>query len=47
MKYITCEYCGCHLDHGEKCDCQNRNGGVENGKVSADSNRAAKVYESK
>lgn len=21
MKYILCEYCGSHLDFGEKCDC--------------------------
>lgn len=19
--YKTCPYCGCHLDHGEACDC--------------------------
>lgn len=27
-KYRTCQYCGAHLDHGEKCECQkskNRN----------------------
>ena len=23
MKYEICESCGAHLDHGEKCDCQN------------------------
>ena len=23
MKYQVCESCGAHLDHGEKCDCQN------------------------
>lgn len=23
MKYEVCENCGAHLDHGEKCDCQN------------------------
>lgn len=22
MKYQVCEHCGAHLDHGEKCDCQ-------------------------
>lgn len=22
MKYHTCENCGAHLDHGERCDCQ-------------------------
>lgn len=22
MKYVVCEHCGAHLDHGEKCDCQ-------------------------
>lgn len=21
MKYVICENCGAHLDHGEKCDC--------------------------
>lgn len=21
--YWTCPYCGAHLDHGERCDCQN------------------------
>ena len=20
--YITCEYCGAHLDHGETCECR-------------------------
>lgn len=23
MKYEVCENCGAHLDHGEKCDCEN------------------------
>ena len=23
MKYEICESCGAHLDHGEKCDCEN------------------------
>ena len=23
MKYQVCEHCGAHLDHGEKCDCEN------------------------
>ena len=22
LKYQVCEHCGAHLDHGEKCDCQ-------------------------
>ena len=22
MKYEVCPYCGCNLDHGEKCTCQ-------------------------
>ena len=22
MKYRICPYCGAHLDHGERCDCQ-------------------------
>jgi hypothetical protein len=22
-KYIICPYCGDHLDHGERCNCQN------------------------
>lgn len=21
MRYIICEYCGAHLDPGERCDC--------------------------
>lgn len=24
MKYVTCEKCGAHLDHGETCDCEKR-----------------------
>lgn len=23
-QYRICQYCGAHLDHNEKCDCQNR-----------------------
>lgn len=23
-KYRTCPNCGCNLDHGERCDCENR-----------------------
>ena len=22
MKYIVCPRCGAHLDHGEKCECE-------------------------
>ena len=22
MKYEVCPYCGCNLDHGEKCTCR-------------------------
>ena len=22
MKYEVCPYCGCNLDHGEKCSCR-------------------------
>jgi hypothetical protein len=22
MYFSTCEYCGCNLDPGERCDCQ-------------------------
>lgn len=21
-KFNTCDYCGAHLDHGERCDCE-------------------------
>lgn len=24
MKYKTCDKCGANLDHGEKCDCEER-----------------------
>lgn len=23
--YVTCPYCGAHLDHGEICDCRKKN----------------------
>ena len=23
-KYRTCQWCGAHLDHGERCDCTDR-----------------------
>jgi len=22
MQYKICSYCGCNLDHGERCDCR-------------------------
>ena len=24
MKYRVCPKCGCNLDHGERCDCEDR-----------------------
>lgn len=24
MQYYECPHCGAHLDHGEKCDCEEK-----------------------